>query len=499
MAPFQGAEQNQHKPNVSPEKGESQNRHKPEVTLKGSNSKNIITKEPHTHMPPESSHSKPPDHTDGTGDANNRPPRRPAFILLLASLLLSLAATFTDASGRFPTPDFESGYVLPVTPTPSPRAVSWEIIDIALLLAALGLATLFALKTRSRKSITTLALCCLAYFGFWKQGCVCAVGSWQNVLQAATDPTVALAPSVMLIFALPIVFALLFGRVFCSAVCPLGAIQDVVIMRPKRVPSWLEHALGLLPYVYLGIAALLVYTGSAFLVCRYDPFVGFFRMSGNFWILLTGAGLLLLGIFVARPYCRFLCPYGVLLAWAAALSWRKVTVTPTDCIQCRLCENACPFDAIDFPETPRESRRRGLQRLAGILVLIPLLIIVGTWTGPRLARTLSGVDRRIQLLTQLEYEAAAPETEMTDQSSAFRAAGVSMATLQDEVAVLRRRFRSGGRILGAFLGLIVGCKLAALTLERASTDYAPNRSSCLACGRCFAYCPKDEKNKMERT
>jgi NosR/NirI family transcriptional regulator, nitrous oxide reductase regulator len=413
-----------------------------------------------------------------------------AYPFRVIVIALALWGTFATAAERFPSPDFESGYVLPTTPTPIPRAAFAEALDVGLLLVALALATYFALKMRSRKALTALMLFCLAYFGFWKKGCICPVGSWQNVFQAATDNSLAVAPSVLLAFALPIAFALLFGRVFCSSVCPLGAIQDVVVLRPKRIPAWLQHALGLMPYVYLGVAALLIYTDSAFLVCRYDPFVGIFRMSGSFWMLLTGASLLLLGIFIARPYCRFLCPYGVLLSWAAALSWRKITVTPTDCIQCRLCETACPFDCIDFPSTPQESRRTSIKRLAGFLLLIPLLIGLGIGMGPHLAQPLTRLDRRIQLITQLDREAQSPAVEMTEQSEAFRASGVAMATLRDDVKRLRKRFRKGGRFLGGFFGLVLGWKLALLAKTRKRTDYEPNRTSCLACGRCFAFCPQ---------
>ena len=37
----------------------------------------------------------------------------------------------------------------------------------------------------------------------------------------------------------------------CAAVCPLGAVQELVAVRPIRTPRWLDHVLGLLPYIYL--------------------------------------------------------------------------------------------------------------------------------------------------------------------------------------------------------------------------------------------------------
>ncbi|MHC5086583.1 MAG: 4Fe-4S binding protein, partial [Planctomycetota bacterium] len=43
----------------------------------------------------------------------------------------------------------------------------------------------------------------------------------------------------MVFFFSPLVFTLFFGRSFCAAVCPLGVIQDLVLLRPLKVPIWL--------------------------------------------------------------------------------------------------------------------------------------------------------------------------------------------------------------------------------------------------------------------
>ena len=43
-------------------------------------------------------------------------------------------------------------------------------------------------------------------------------------------------------------------------------------------------------------------TGTAFVICRYDPFVGFFRMSAGIDMLVFGGSLLLLSFIIGRPY-----------------------------------------------------------------------------------------------------------------------------------------------------------------------------------------------------
>ena len=139
------------------------------------------------------------------------------------------------------------------------------------------------LYRRSRKGVLALTIACLAYFGFYREGCICPIGSIQNVTVALTDPNYAIPIVVTAIFFLPLLVAVFFGRAFCGGVCPLGAIQELVVLRPVQVPHRLDQVLGLLKYVYLAIAiwfAVQPAPGRDFLICRFDPFVGFFRQDG---------------------------------------------------------------------------------------------------------------------------------------------------------------------------------------------------------------------------
>jgi polyferredoxin len=152
------------------------------------------------------------------------------------------------------------------------------------------------------------------------------------------------------IFFLPLIVALFFGRAFCGGVCPLGAIQELVVLKPVQVPRRLDYALGLLKYVYLALAIVLAVQPAIareFVICRFDPFVGFFRRDGFAHMMAIGGAFLVVGIFVGRPYCRYLCPYGALLSWCSRLAKRGVTITPDKELDCGLCAEACPYGAIE--------------------------------------------------------------------------------------------------------------------------------------------------------
>jgi NosR/NirI family transcriptional regulator, nitrous oxide reductase regulator len=225
---------------------------------------------------------------------------KPLCTILCLTLLFGAGGVLA-AGELIPVPSF-SNYEVPETQHPAVRAAWYDYLDLAALATGLVLASYFALWSRSRRGLFLLAIASLAWLGFWRNGCVCPIGALQNVTLGLTDPSYTVPLVVVAFFALPLVFTLFFGRTFCAAVCPLGAIQELVAVRPIKVPKWLDHALGLLAYVYLGLAVLLAATGTAFLICRYDPFVAFFRRTGSVNMLIFGACFLLVGVFVGRPY-----------------------------------------------------------------------------------------------------------------------------------------------------------------------------------------------------
>ena len=245
--------------------------------------------------------------------------------------------------------DIGGGYALPPAQRPLPRAAWLEVLDTGVLIAALGLCAWLVLKRRNRNALVALTIGCLLYFGLYREGCVCPIGAIQNVVVALTDSRYAVSYAVIAFFLLPLLAAVFFGRVFCGGVCPLGAIQELVVLKPLRVPGKLDWCLGWLKWIYLALAiwfAALPAIDRDFIICRFDPFVGFFRFTGPLHMILIGAGLLILGVFVGRPYCRYFCPYGAILSLLSRVAWRGVTITPDKELDCGLCAESCPYGAI---------------------------------------------------------------------------------------------------------------------------------------------------------
>jgi NosR/NirI family transcriptional regulator, nitrous oxide reductase regulator len=416
------------------------------------------------------------------------------IIFLFAFILFLSPIESLGQQQRFPKPEFESGYEQPSTITPEPRAMSLEYFDVLVLLVVLSVVTWLVLKKRSRRGIMWISVFTLLYFGFYRNGCVCAIGAIQNVTLSFFDPTYTLPLTVLLFFLLPLIFALFVGRVFCAGACPLGAIQDLLIIKPIAIPKWLNKSLGMIPPVYLSLAVLFAATGTDFIICRYDPFVGIFRMDAKFFMVVLGISFLLLGMFVGRAYCRFLCPYAVLLSWMSVFSKKHVTITPSKCIQCKLCTNSCPFGAIDFPTDEKEVVKSGIgpRRFITYALLIPLWVVAGVFVGERSHTFLSKANNDVYLAELLISRPEVKNDPDNIDVQTFLASGSTMETLVKQAEDTRRRFRSGSMLAGGFIGLVLGMTLLNTVVFRKRHDYTPNKSDCVSCGRCMDYCPVEK-------
>ncbi len=381
-----------------------------------------------------------------------------ALRLWILAVILS-GITPLDAEDRFPRPEFDSRYETPFTSASAPDFSFESMADIVLLVVFLAAAAWLGIRKRNRRWLFILGLLSLLYFGFLRAGCVCPIGATQNTTLALFNSVYTLPVVVAAFFFIPLIASLFSGRSFCSSVCPLGAIQEAVIVKPVRVPQSVSSVLSVMPYAYLGLSVLLVASGGGFIICQYDPFVGIFRLNGPLVMIAAGVVLLIAGMFIARPYCQFLCPYGIVLGWLSTLSWRHVTITPNECVGCHLCKTSCPYDAIREPKPlpanhkEQERRKREIRRL---LLLWPVLV---------------GVYALLGLLLAPAFEA------LRGVVSDYNAPAVDLST--------------GSTLYGAFMGFVIGLLAIREPFRKPTADYTIDALKCLSCARCFAACPQE--------
>jgi len=201
----------------------------------------------------------------------------------------------------------------------------------------------------------------MLYLGFFKGGFL-SVAHITGAISQGPGIFLNNLPMLMII-TFTIITTLLWGRVFCSSLCPFGAVQDFIArFTPKslriKVPQAIhDRAL----YIKYGILALIIGVaifGSGISVFQYfEPFgtLFFFSSSALLWAILVA--ILIASVLVERFYCRYVCPLGAALGIVSLLSPLRIKRVP-QCGICKVCEHACPTGAIrsekiDFKECVR--------------------------------------------------------------------------------------------------------------------------------------------------
>lgn len=114
------------------------------------------------------------------------------------------------------------------------------------------------------------------------------------------------------------------------------------------IPSRSDKVLKYLKYPVLLILAYFTWRVADNVWNLYQPFNALFNFSVSslVWIILTL--VILLSMIVERPFCRYLCPLGAILAITSRVSLFRMRSNPQGCMTCGKCTNGdCPMNAID--------------------------------------------------------------------------------------------------------------------------------------------------------
>lgn len=152
--------------------------------------------------------------------------------------------------------------------------------------------------------------------------------------------------------------SLLLRKAFCSWLCPVGTISEVLwklgrqlIGRSLLLPRWLDLPLRSLKYLLMVFFLFAVGTMSAGAIEQFlsGPYgaVADVQMLNFFRHLSSTAAVVLivlaaLSLFIQNFWCRYLCPYGALMGLVALFSPVKIVRSPEPCIDCGKCAKACP-------------------------------------------------------------------------------------------------------------------------------------------------------------
>jgi len=184
-----------------------------------------------------------------------------------------------------------------------------------------------------------------------------------------------------------VLLTLIFGRIYCSVICPLGVMQDIIShfnrkknrFTPSPAMTWLRLAMlvVMVVAVAVGIGSLVallapyssygriatnllqpVYVwcnnGLAAIAEHYDSYAFYSR---EVWMRSLPTFLIALATFViiavlawrgGRTYCNTICPVGTVLGYLSKFAWFKVYFDADKCRSCSLCSKNCKASCIDY-------------------------------------------------------------------------------------------------------------------------------------------------------
>ncbi|MBO7114693.1 MAG: 4Fe-4S dicluster domain-containing protein [Bacteroidaceae bacterium] len=168
-----------------------------------------------------------------------------------------------------------------------------------------------------------------------------------------------------------VLFTLLFGRIYCSVICPMGVFQDLVIWIRRKSEKLFKkkksHKFKFVSehkwvrYGVLVLSIVSIFVSGQMLIALIAPYSAYGRMvqsivataSGSVTLPLLITGLLTLVIICAfawmwgREYCNTICPVGTLLSLGSRFSMFRVQIDESKCINCGKCGRGCKAGCID--------------------------------------------------------------------------------------------------------------------------------------------------------
>ena len=191
----------------------------------------------------------------------------------------------------------------------------------------------------------------------------------------------------VVIIAILIIATLLFGRIYCSVICPLGFSQDIFnwiarkINKKNKTRFNYSRPMNWLRYPILGLMILAMIAGISVIAAALDPYSAFGRIVTDLFkqgyiacnnglaslfgdrfyrmdympvnaVAVTLAGITLVAIAVlawrnGRTYCNTICPAGTFLGIISRYSIFKISLDESSCNHCLACGKKCKASCID--------------------------------------------------------------------------------------------------------------------------------------------------------
>ena len=187
------------------------------------------------------------------------------------------------------------------------------------------------------------------------------VSSWFGWLAKLQFLPALLALNLAVVIVL-IVLTLIFGRAYCSIICPLGIMQDGIshissMRKGKKARFRWSPEVKWLRYSILALFIIALVAGLTSVSALLAPYSAFGRIATSLvrpalpTAIIAGVTLLVVGILAwigGRTYCNTVCPVGTVLSFFSRFSLLRPVIDADKCRNCRACEHKCKASCINI-------------------------------------------------------------------------------------------------------------------------------------------------------
>ena len=227
--------------------------------------------------------------------------------------------------------------------------LAWPIVyEPLIVFALLGFTSALLRYSKFRRMRGVILLSATIYLGFYRAGSTGMISSFQDGILWILKQS---GSWIFVVWFLTLVLATyLFGKVWCGWLCHMGALQEFLFRTTKK-----KRFTGKCAQQVLKIIQVCSFIALVVQLCatrtneykHYDPFaVAFNLTSPNLSGYVLLAALLLTSLFIERPFCRALCPMGLLLGWVSLIPGARKVVKQDQCAHCAKCVRTCPNNAL---------------------------------------------------------------------------------------------------------------------------------------------------------
>ncbi|MDE7135063.1 MAG: 4Fe-4S binding protein [Muribaculaceae bacterium] len=178
--------------------------------------------------------------------------------------------------------------------------------------------------------------------------------------------------STLVILAFWVAFTLMFGRVYCSVICPMGVVMDLCARLPRlgrraiiKKPYHYERPNNQLRYTWLALVTATIFFGTLVAAILTDPTTAYITIISNLADIAAGRELILGTLYGAataavtliivagvsavsgRMICNTYCPLGSILSLASRYSLYGIDINTDTCIGCNRCVDVCKSHCIN--------------------------------------------------------------------------------------------------------------------------------------------------------